>query len=299
MLDSCPIFSYSPDSGKPHPDDTGNAFAVVKTNNTLMNEKMSPSSESDIRIKTDIPFPWEFPGRESGIHYFREVSSTMDVARDMAASGCPDFTVVIAEFQSMGRGRLQRIWHSETGGLYFTIVLRPDMEPALAFRINFAASLSLAKVLQKMFGVDAKVKWPNDILVNDRKLSGMLSEMGVESGRLSYVNLGIGINVNNAPENREPNAVSLKKLMGTVVDRRRLLSSFLDEFQAVLSGGPPADIISQWKQYTMTIGRHVKIITINDSHEGLALDVNDTGALIIEQEDGTRIEVIYGDCFHG
>ncbi|MFH2066146.1 MAG: biotin--[acetyl-CoA-carboxylase] ligase [Pseudomonadota bacterium] len=260
---------------------------------------MSTPSKSDNRIKTDVPFPWEFPGRESSIHYFREVSSTMDVARDLAASGCPDFTVVIAEFQSMGRGRLQRVWHSETGGLYFTIVLRPDMEPALAFRINFAASLSLAKVLQKMFRVDAKVKWPNDILVDDRKLSGMLSEMGVESGRLSYVNLGIGINVNNAPENREPNAVSLKKLMGTVVDRRRLLSSFLDEFQAILSGGPPADIISQWKQYTTTIGRHVKIMTVHHCHEGLALDVNENGALIIRQEDGTRKEVIYGDCFHG
>ena len=247
----------------------------------------------------DIPFPWEFPGRVSGIHYFREVPSTMDVAREMAGNGCPDFTVVIAEFQSRGRGRLQRVWHSEAGGLYFTIVLRPDMEPAAAFRINFAASLSLAKVLQKMFQVDARVKWPNDILVNERKLAGMLSEMGVESGRLSYVNIGIGINVNNHPEKQEPNAVSLKKLLGTNVDRRMLLSSFLDELQAIVSIGPLEHIISQWKQYTTTIGRHVKIMTVDNCYEGLALDVNENGALILEQDDGTRKEVIYGDCFHG
>jgi BirA family biotin operon repressor/biotin-[acetyl-CoA-carboxylase] ligase len=246
----------------------------------------------------DTPFPWEFPGRESKIHYFQELSSTMDVARKMARNGCPDFTVVIAGFQNMGRGRLQRVWHSEKGGLYFTIILRPNLDPAFNFRFNFAASLVLAKVLQKMFHVDAKVKWPNDIIVDNLKLSGMLSEMGIEAGKPSYVNIGIGVNVNNDPTEQEPNATTLKKLLGTHIDRRRLLSSFLDDFQELVSDSPLKDIITQWKQHTMTIGKRVKIFTTGDCHEGIALDVDDTGALILEKEDGTKKKVIYGDCFH-
>ncbi|MBA4368723.1 MAG: biotin--[acetyl-CoA-carboxylase] ligase [Desulfobacterium sp.] len=247
----------------------------------------------------DNPYPWEFPGREPFIHYFKELPSTMDVARKMAGNGCPDFTVVISEFQSTGRGRLQRTWHSDAGGLYFTIVLRPRLAPVHSHCINFAASLVLAKVLQRIFQVDAKVKWPNDILVNELKLSGMLSEMGIEANRLSYVNIGIGINVNNDPTEKEPNAISLKKLLGTRIDRRRLLSSFLDDFQTMLSVTPLENIIPQWKQHTMTIGRHVKIVTIKESYEGFARDVSDSGALILEQKDGSLIEVIYGDCFHG
>jgi BirA family transcriptional regulator, biotin operon repressor / biotin---[acetyl-CoA-carboxylase] ligase len=247
----------------------------------------------------DNPFPWEFPGRESFIHYFKELPSTMDVAREMAGNGCPDFTVIISEFQSTGRGRLQRTWHSDAGGLYFTLVLRPRLAPVHSHRINFAASLVLAKVLQQMFHVDAKVKWPNDILVNNLKLSGMLSEMGVEADKLSYVNIGIGINVNNDPAGKEPNAISLRKLLGTTIDRRKLLSSFLDSFQSMMSGSQLENIIPEWKQYTMTIGRHVKIVTIKESYEGFARDVSDSGALILEQEDGSLKEVIYGDCFHG
>jgi BirA family transcriptional regulator, biotin operon repressor / biotin---[acetyl-CoA-carboxylase] ligase len=247
----------------------------------------------------DNPYPWEFPGRESFIHYYKELSSTMDVAREMAGKGCPDFTVIISEFQRIGRGRLQRTWHSDAGGLYFTIVLRPKLAPVHSHRINFAASLVLAKVLQQLFHVDAKVKWPNDILVNNLKLSGMLSEMGVEADKLSYVNIGIGINVNNDPTGKEPNAVSLKKLLGTSIDRRKLLSSFLDSFQTAISGSLLENIIPQWKQYTMTIGRQVKIVTIKESYEGFARDINENGALILEQKDGSLIEVIYGDCFHG
>ncbi len=256
-------------------------------------------NEFQLLQEPDTPFPWEFPGRESTLHYFRELSSTMDVARAMAGNGCPDFTVVISEFQSTGRGRMQRTWHSNAGGLYFTIVLRPKMEPVHSHRINFAASLVLAKVLRQMFQVDARVKWPNDILVNELKLSGMLSEMGVKADKLSYVNIGIGINVNNDPTEKEPNAISLRKLLGTYIDRRKLLSAFLDSFQATISGSLLENIIPQWKQYTMTIGRHVKIVTIKESYEGFARDVSDSGALILEQKDGSWKEVIYGDCFHG
>ncbi|MFO7558069.1 MAG: biotin--[acetyl-CoA-carboxylase] ligase [Desulfobacterales bacterium] len=246
----------------------------------------------------DLLFPWEFPERESKIHFFREVSSTMDIARDLARKGCPDFTVVIAELQSKGRGRLQRIWQSEQGGLYFTIVFRPDMAPSESFRINFAASLVLATVLRERFHIDANVKWPNDILVDGMKISGMLSEMEADAGKLSFINLGIGINVNNDPGEYEQQATSIKKCIGKTVSRKNLLSCFLDELEKRTSGNSLNNIISQWKKRSATLGKHVRVVTVQDTLEGLAVDVDENGTLILKQADGTLKPVIYGDCFH-
>jgi BirA family biotin operon repressor/biotin-[acetyl-CoA-carboxylase] ligase len=140
----------------------------------------------------DALFPWEFPARESRIHYFPEVTSTMNVAKDMARKGCPHMTVVVAGSQKEGRGRLKRAWLSSEGGLYFTMVLRPEIPIALAPRLNFLASLVLAQTLQQLFKIEAKVKWPNDILVKGKKLSGMLSEMEAEADLVTFVNIGIG-----------------------------------------------------------------------------------------------------------
>ena len=125
----------------------------------------------------DVLYPWEFPGRESKIVYYPELPSTMEAAKELARKDCPHFTTVVAERQTSGRGRLQREWISEKGGLYFTMVLRPDLPPVLSFRVSFLASVTLAVILHEIFGIDARVKWPNDILVEERKISGMLSEL--------------------------------------------------------------------------------------------------------------------------
>ncbi len=245
----------------------------------------------------DALFPWEFPDRESKIHYFPQVASTMDIARNLARKGCPDFTVVIAGQQKKGRGRLQRKWLSSEGGLYFTLVLRPEIPPVLSFRINFSASLTLARTLQRMFDINALVKWPNDILVDGKKITGMLSEMEAESERVSFINIGLGINVNNDPTSREPMAASLKKILGRDVSRKALLSEFLNEFEARMNSGNFDNIISEWKEYTMTLGRRVKVVTTNDVSEGIATDVDENGALMLELENGSVKKVIYGDCF--
>ncbi len=246
----------------------------------------------------DALFPWEFPGRVSKIHYFKELPSTMDAARDLAHKGCPSFTVVIADSQSKGRGRLQRVWQSTQGGLYFTLVLRPDIPPAMSFKVNFAASLTLVKVLNTMYAINARVKWPNDILVDELKLSGMLSEMEVEEEKVSFINIGIGINVNNDPTQKEPQATFLKKILGQEIQRREILSRFLDDFQERLEHQDLENIISQWKKHTITLNRHVKIVTTSKQFEGYAKDVDENGALILELTDGSVQKVVYGDCFH-
>ncbi|QTA79252.1 Bbiotin--acetyl-CoA-carboxylase ligase [Desulfonema limicola] len=245
----------------------------------------------------DYLFPWEFPKREADIHYFPETESTMDIARNLARKGCPDFTIVIAEKQTRGRGRLQRTWLSEKGGLFFTMVLRPVIPPVLSSRVNFAASCSLARVINHLFNIDAKVKWPNDILVCEKKISGMLSEMEADGDLVSFINIGMGINVNNDPTPYEPNAASLKILAGKEISRKELLSAFLDDFQSAMKNIDYDKIIDQWKQYTMTLGRYVSIATTKDVSRGLAIDVDKDGALILELADGKLKKIIYGDCF--
>ncbi len=246
----------------------------------------------------DVLYPWEFGDRESKIHYFDAVDSTMDVARELARNNCPHFTVVIAGRQTKGRGRLKRTWLSLEGGLYFSMILRPKIPPALSSRVNFAASMILARTLRKMFEIDAMVKWPNDILIDGRKVSGLLSEMEAETDRVRFINVGVGINVNNDPTVREPMAISLKKILGRKISRRALLSEFLNSFESRLNHGALENVVFEWKKYAETLNRQVRIVTNREISEGLAIDVDKNGALILKLADGSLKKITHGDCFH-
>ena len=210
---------------------------------------------------------------------------------------CPDFTVVIAGRQIRGRGRLDRRWLSDDGGLYFTMVLRPEMPVQLSFRVNFLASLTLVKTIREMFKIDARVKWPNDILVDGYKISGMLSELEAEAGRVFFINVGMGINVNNDPSRAEPGASSLKKITGREVSKKDLLAFFLEAFGECMKKLDIEDVISEWKKYTLTLGRHVRIVTLQEETEGRAVDVDENGALVLELASGKQKKIVYGDCF--
>jgi len=246
----------------------------------------------------DALYPWEFGEKEYNIHYFDEVDSTMDIARELARKQCPHFTVVIAGRQKKGRGRLKRSWRSSEGGLYFTIVVRPKIPPVLSSRVNFAASMILAQTLRNMFNINAMVKWPNDVLVDGKKISGILSEMEAEIDRVSFISIGLGINVNNDPTPYEPMATSLKKILGKEVPRIEVLKAFLDHFEDAVNDADFDNVVSEWKKYTETLNRHVRIVTAHEVSEGLAVDVDDNGALILKLADGSVKKIIYGDCFH-
>lgn len=246
----------------------------------------------------DTPFAWEFPGREEQIHYFESLGSTMDVARDMARKGCPHLTVVVAGIQKKGRGRMTRVWRSGRGGLYFTVVVRLAAVPLHIGRVNFYAAAVMAETLRQGYGVEAMVKWPNDILVEGKKLCGMLSEMEAEGEQVTFVNIGMGININSNPTRQEPNAVSLKKILKRTVSRREFLAGFLDRFEQGLDSALSAGVIDRWKAYAATLGSPVRVVTHNDTIEGLAVDVDPTGALLVKLTDGSVKTVVYGDCFH-
>ena len=248
--------------------------------------------------RPDALHPWEFPGREATVHYFPEVDSTMDIARELARKGCPDFSVVIAGRQNKGRGRLRRNWHSARGGLYFTVVLRPQIPPVISPRVIFCASLTLVRILHCRFNVNAGVKWPNDILIDERKICGMLSEMEAEADRVNYLNVGVGLNVNNDPTRLEPNAVSLKQILGRPVSRKKLLAEYLNAFESHLREYGVDRAVEQWKEYTVTLNRNVRIVTGSETIEGRAVDVDENGSLLLECNDGSLKTVFYGDCFH-
>lgn len=246
----------------------------------------------------DTPFPWFFGHRASRIHYFPHVESTMDAARELARQGCPDLTVVVADRQTKGRGRLQRQWQSDFGGLYFTMVLRPAITPVESALINLAAAVDMSEAIHSLYDVDVWVKWPNDLLVNGRKLSGILSQMAAESDRIEFVNLGIGVNVHNDTQDVQPPAISLSKLIDRQVSRVEILAEFCERFENRMVTNNLESVIPQWKTRTITLGKQVRVQTLNECVEGRAVDIEKNGGLVLETSSGEYKTVLYGDCFH-
>ena len=246
----------------------------------------------------DTPYPWEIPERESRIHFFDTAGSTMDIARELARKGCPDFTVVIAETQTSGRGRMDRSWFSPEGGLYFTLVLRPHIPTVMSPLVNFGAAFVLARTLQKFCGVEALVKWPNDVLIYGKKVSGMLSEMEAAGDQVSFVNIGIGINMNNDLPPDLPFATSIKNISGKTWSRKRFLSEFLDRLENRIHQPDLANVIEEWKSCSATLGQQVRIVSRQGVTKGKAVDVDPNGALVVRTADGTIKKIYYGDCFH-
>jgi BirA family transcriptional regulator, biotin operon repressor / biotin---[acetyl-CoA-carboxylase] ligase len=252
-----------------------------------------------LQSSPDALYPWEFPGREERIVYLPETPSTMDVARGMAREGCPAFTTVVAGRQTQGRGRMRRKWFSRVGGLYFTVVLRPRIPIPWSSRVNFLASLTLARILRERYAVDAGVKWPNDILVGGCKLCGLLSEMETEGEEVGFVNVGVGLNVNNDPPEVVPPAVSLRRLIGRAVPRRDILAAFLDAMEARVEAESWEGVIEEWKAVSATLDRPVRIETARETIEGRAVGVDENGALLVRTADGDVRTVVHGDCFQG
>lgn len=245
----------------------------------------------------DIPYPFEFPEREERMHHVETIDSTMVLAKSLAREGCPHFTVVVAERQTRGKGRLRRTWISDSGGLYFTIVFRPEIPVSHVMRYPFAASVVLCRTIRRMTGIDARVKWPNDILVGDCKLAGMLCEMEAETDLVSFVNIGIGVNVNNAPEPSEQKACSIRSILNRSVSRVALLKEFLDTYESAVGSLDPAAVMQEWKSLSATLGRRVRIVTSERVTEGRAIDIDANGNLILETQNRHLETILYGDCF--
>jgi BirA family biotin operon repressor/biotin-[acetyl-CoA-carboxylase] ligase len=242
--------------------------------------------------------PYEFPGLEERIHYFSEIGSTMDAARILARKGAKEGTIVIAEVQADGRGRLNREWLSPKGGIYFTIILRPRISPAYAPRINLMVSIAVAATIRKLFGIKAGLKWPNDVLIEGRKVCGILAEMNAEMDVVNFVNVGIGINANTSVPQFEKTAISLKDALGREISRKEFLRVLLREIEGWQPLLMKEDLLEAWKKLSMTLNRDVRVVAPGEVIVGRAIDIDTTGALIIEESNGSLTKAMAGDCIH-
>jgi BirA family biotin operon repressor/biotin-[acetyl-CoA-carboxylase] ligase len=238
----------------------------------------------------------KFIGRD--LRYFREVRSTNEIAGEIA-SNCADGTIVLAEMQTSGKGRLSRPWISPPGGIWMSLILKPHIPLAKVYRINMAISLAIARTLSSLYGLKPGIKWPNDILINERKLCGILMEINAEVDRLNYAVVGIGINANVDAESfpAEWKATSIEIELGQVVSRTQLIQRLLLEIEEAYTKMDLAEIYSQWRDRSVTLGKNVRISSQDGDFEGEAVSLSEDGALEIKHPEGIR-RVIAGDCIH-
>ena len=237
------------------------------------------------------------------IHHFQTLDSTNFKAYQLALNGAKEGEVVISESQKKGRGRLGRQWFSPPYlNLYLSVILRPKISPHQASLITLMAAVATADAIQKFSGLLPLIKWPNDILLQDRKVAGLLNEIHSEMDRIHFVILGIGVNLNIDEKmfSKEIRAVatSLKIEMGQKVSRKAFLQIFLQELEkwySIFLGEGGAVILKAWRDRAHIKGRQVKVTSFGETVAGIAIDVDSDGALILETEDGKQKRVVAGD----
>lgn len=244
-------------------------------------------------------------GRE--VHAFQQVNSTNDVAYEMALHGAPEGTVVVAESQTRGRGRLSRSWVSPFGkNLYLSLILRPSMPAAVAPVMTYAGALATAEAIEKTYSLHVELKWPNDVLVGGKKLAGLLNEVKAETDRLDFIVLGFGVNLNMDPETLPPDlwgkATSVMREVGHRVSRiefaRSLLETIEGWYETFLVHGP-ARIIEKWESMASLRGRFLEVRSFGRVWRGVAEGLDQDGALVLRSREGEAMRIVAGDLREG
>ncbi|WP_295160369.1 biotin--[acetyl-CoA-carboxylase] ligase [Selenomonas sp. AE3005] len=232
-----------------------------------------------------------------------EIDSTNNEAKRLAMEGAVEGTVVVAESQTGGKGRLERQFFSPKGkGIWFSVVLRPKFLPQEAPKCTLMAAVAVARAMTE-FGLKPGIKWPNDLLYDNKKLVGILTEMSAEMDGINYIVIGTGINVNIAPEEFPEElrdvATSLSQMKGANLPRVKFLQAVLralDDLYAKVQVEGFAPVLKEWRQYSITLGQEVKVIGVRDGEVfyGKAADIDDEGALLVDTAAG-RQRVLAGD----
>ncbi|MGB9937929.1 MAG: biotin--[acetyl-CoA-carboxylase] ligase [Methanobacterium sp.] len=282
---------------------------------SLLNEgytiECSPQNEVLLKEELTLILPHKlkntlntsYIGKE--IHYFREVDSTNEVAKRLAQEGAPEGTVVIAERQQKGRGRRGKQWVSPIGGAWMSLILRPDTLPMNAPQLTFTAGVAAAKTIKDEYGLKVGIKWPNDILIDNKKVCGILTEISTGKDSIDYIIAGIGIDANvdldSLPPELRKHTTSLKTELDGEISRMILVRKFLENFESIyneFNQGNFQEILKKWRKYSKTIGSNVEIRKGTEIIRGEAVGVNREGALILELKDGSLKKIISGECRH-
>ncbi len=233
------------------------------------------------------------------VHHFETTTSTMDEAFRLGLDGAPEGTVVVAEAQTRGRGRLGRTWASPKGkGICFSVILRPSCSAADAARLTLAAAVAVSEAVEKVTGLVSGIKWPNDLLVSGKKVCGILTELRAEVDRVQFVVVGIGVNVNSLPSQAVPGAISIREVKGVPFSRVVLLQEILRSIERrylALAQEGYAPVFEEWRARSVTLGSSVRFIEREVEFEGKAVELSDDGGLVVELDSGQRVKRMAGD----
>ena len=259
-------------------------------------------SAPDVMDAAELKSIWKPKWVGCEILYFDSIDSTNTKAQELAEKGYPSGTLVVADKQIAGKGRRGRNWESPSGcGIFMTLMLKPDINPNNASMLTLVSALAVAKALADITGKDAKIKWPNDIIVNGKKLVGILTEMSTQIDYINHVTIGVGINVNltEFPEEIRETATSLRLECGHVVKRAPLIAAVMKRFEqnytVFLEHGDLSGLKERYSKLLVNKDREVRILGAKEQYNAYALGINQTGELIVRKEDGTEEAVYAGE----
>ncbi|MFZ5980354.1 MAG: biotin--[acetyl-CoA-carboxylase] ligase [Candidatus Zixiibacteriota bacterium] len=256
----------------------------------------------DILTPTEISYRLKTKVIGHNITAYRSVKSTNDLAAELAEAGAPEGTIVTAEEQTRGRGRLGRDWHSPAGtGIYVSIILRPRFKPEKAPGLSIMTAVALADTINRFCNGEVRIKWPNDILINGRKTAGILTELVADKDKISHIVVGTGINVNlrgeDFPAELKDNATSLRRVNRKKVSRVEVLKTFLYFFEREYRDYPKYGLKKSHgkiKKYSSLLGQTIKILEGKNIIEGTAVDIDFSGRLILER-NGVKTPISAGE----
>lgn len=232
------------------------------------------------------------------VERYDEIDSTNIRAKEWAKSGTPEGSIVLAESQSAGKGRLGRTWLSPKGtGIWMSIILRPHISPQQISQVTLVAGMSMRRAISEVTGLEAKIKWPNDIIVGEKKVCGILTEMAARANHAEYVVVGIGVNVNDESlDEAIPHATSLALEGGCAYDREQIIIQFANIFEGYyevfLNTGNLGGLIKEYKDNCINLGKQVRISNNQEEYIAYVEDIDVDGSLIIKKADG-RCETIF------
>jgi len=240
---------------------------------------------------------------KKNIIYLNETDSTNTRAKELAAQGAPEGTIVIAEKQTSGRGRRGRSWFSPPGGgIYCSLILRPVLSPSETPRITLMTAVVAAETLISLVKLKLRIKWPNDILVNGKKLAGILTEISTEMDAVNYIVVGIGLNVNtqfeDLPIEIKKTATSILIETGKRFPRVKLIQHYLklyEKYYDMFKDNDFEPIMKRWRELADIIGKQIRVDVIGKTHIGKVVDVDNDGVLILKDDQGVLQRIFSGD----
>lgn len=259
-----------------------------------------PDVMSEEELKSLLTGKTRWAGQE--IYYYPDTDSTNIRAKELGEKGAPHGTLVVAGQQSAGRGRRGRGWESPPGcSIYMSILLRPEFLPSKAPMLTLIMAYSVAKALRACTGMEVKIKWPNDIVLNGKKLVGILTEMSTEIDYINHVVIGVGVNVNMASFSEEiaKTATSLRIETGEIIKRSTLIVEMMKHFEKnyemYLKTEDLSGIREAYNGLLVNCGKEVRILGAREPYQAVALGINDSGELLVRKQDGSREAVYAGE----